>query len=360
MRRLIFLHILGFLFYKCDGTRVMPTVIWDYNNGLLSCKYNWLNSLRADKMLTMNEVYDHIHFVCPTPSINVKMLASSRPGTRMNYNVFMRKWSGEKDENGLRKLRDLLENGTFCDPRHSETKALYTCRNGNEGQSITINFTPQEKFYENQLIVFFNNEEDGNVQSLSSQKKKCAMAFITLLTWRIDAKYDMTYSKITNISDPRCKSVTLDRPTPKPSTMSTTQNTTKTTPSITTNITKFTPSITTNTTKTAPSIKTNTMKNVTTKIRDNTTTKPPAIPRIENLRSSSSDGQWNFLYGLLTGGLGTLVVVIISFITYYVIKKRGKKTESSSSSENQAMKQFPPGIDNRGYDKTISRDKVIV
>lgn len=69
----------------------------------------------------MNEVYDNIHFVCPTPSINVKLLASSRPGTRMNYNFFMRKWLGEKDENGLRKLRDLLENGTFCDPTHRES-----------------------------------------------------------------------------------------------------------------------------------------------------------------------------------------------------------------------------------------------
>ena len=76
----------------------------------------------------------------------------TRPKSELNVNIFRRK----VDENmNMTQLREKLNDGTFCDPNHSETRKLETCEDGIEGKSLTVIFKNQNGYKANDTFVFF-------------------------------------------------------------------------------------------------------------------------------------------------------------------------------------------------------------
>ena len=77
----------------------------------LSCKCNWLTFSKID-------LFDQVDLMCPSLKVAVHLIDGySRTKDQMNENIFRRKWKGKN----LADLKRSLDDGSFCDPQHSDT-----------------------------------------------------------------------------------------------------------------------------------------------------------------------------------------------------------------------------------------------
>ena len=362
MRRLLgaVLVLILMSFPGGHATRYLPSIVWDHLNPMLSCKCNWFNQM------TMMEIYDRFEFLCPTQKITVRLLDSySRPDDQMNLNLFQRKWTGGHNEEGINKLKRQMMNGSFCDPESSETQRLYTCKNGQDGQGKTIRFARDTNFYKDDIVVFFNNGNDGRESTLSSKEKKCAMALVTKLTWGVAMKYDFTYGKNLTADREKCKNVSCneERITNPNKTISQ-PTSTKSSQIISTESSQIT----------------NTENTQIISTKASKPANPNCTTILVNASSSgrSSSESWdNFKHGALVGCGVTLLIIFLIGVAYYIIcrksKTKGRKkncvchyktgdqcqssivNELGSEKEAGALPQKPPlpkngqGHNNIGY-----------
>ena len=293
-------------FHEGHATRYLPSIVWDHLNPMLSCKCNWFHPM------TMMEIYDRFEFVCPTQKITVKLLDTySRPDDQMNLNLFQRKWKGGHNEEGINKLKRQMMNGSFCDPESSETKRIHQCKNGKDCQGKTIRFARDTSFYKDDIVVFFNNGNDGRESTLSSKEKRCAMALVVKLTWGVAMKYDFTYRKNLTADKSRCDNANatcepeencreITSTTPPPSTSTTPPPFTSTTPPPSTSTTP------------PPS----------------TSTTPPS-PAASFSERSSSESWDSFKYGVLVGLAIALLLNCFIGVSYFFICSKSKQEKKS-------------------------------
>ncbi|CAB3997985.1 Hypothetical predicted protein [Paramuricea clavata] len=199
--RVVFVLFLFSFHKEGNATRYLPSIVWDNLNPMLSCKCNWFHPI------ALIEIYDRFEFVCPTTRIHTLLLNKrSRPVDHMNLNIFQRKWKGGIDAKGMNELKKQMMSGEFCDPTHKDTKKIFTCKMG-APDGHTIRFAGDAGFYKDDIVVYFNNRDDGRKTSLTSTEKRCAMAFVTKATWNVAKKYDFTYGKNLDELLPQCRHV---------------------------------------------------------------------------------------------------------------------------------------------------------
>ncbi|CAB3995330.1 Hypothetical predicted protein [Paramuricea clavata] len=243
----------------------------------------------------------------------------------MNLNIFQRKWKGGIDAKGMNELKKQMISGEFCDPTHNDTAKIYTCKMGApEGQMIR--FAGDAGFYSDDIVVYFNNHDDGRKTSLASTDKRCAMALVTKATWNVAKKYDFTYGKNLDELLPECNDVNTtckkegSTPAPctsiPPSTLSST--TTPTTPTTTTTTT------TTPSTTATPSTSTSTNTG-------NTTTKGPNSANQSAERTKTWD---NFRNGFLAGFATLLILMFFAALIYCLFCRSHKKKNRKSNYSN--------------------------
>ena len=288
----------------------------------------------------MMEIYDRFEFVCPTSKITVKLIDTySRPDDQMNLNIFQRKWTGGHNEEGINELKRQMMNGSFCDPESSETQRLYTCKNGQDGQGKTIRFARDTNFYKEDIVVFFNNGNDGRESTLSSKEKRCAMALVVKLTWGVAMKYDFTFGKKLTADQSRCDNANatcepeencreITSTTPPPSTSTTPPPSTSTTPPPSTSTTP--PPSTSTTTPQSTSTTTSQITSTTTSQSSSTKRALPTVGNDTSFSERSSSESWDrFKYGVLVGLAIMLLLNCFIGVIYFFICSKSKREKKS-------------------------------